>query len=456
MILRRKFKPHQLPAFAYAREKAHPALFMEMRLGKTLVTIRRINMYQPNLPELGLKILIVAPNSALGSWEEELKMEGETSLVWLNGARNRRLKRLQAFDAKWYLLNKEGFISVPEVADFRWDVVVLDESTFIKNIKAKVTRYFLRNFRMVPHRWILTGIPNPESDLEYFTQIQFLDNGFCGCGSFWHFRKRFFHPGYGGFGWSPNKGAADIIRYHVGRRAFIQRRKDIGLEGEKVYERRYLEMPADIRKTYRKAEKEYIIEYHGKQIDTTIWAMQKYIWLRQFCGGFIGKFNMVWQAKIEEIINLLTGELKGEQVVIWFNFNNELKATYNKLIENEFKVGRIYGENTAEHNEEERKQFQAKGYQVILVQQASAQTGMNLSAADTAIYYSMPTGLFALKETEDRIFNMDKKSPLLYIYLLVRKSVDIDLYQALKLKGLTNDISLSRALQASLLERNRA
>ena len=134
----RTLRPHQLEAFKYARSVRHPALFMEMRLGKTLVTIRRVNLYKPLDPQKGLKILIVAPSDVLGSWEDELDLEGEhnhLNLIYGLRTREARLKAIEKNpNTKWYLMNKEGYISVPEIANtnfINWDCVVLDESSFL-------------------------------------------------------------------------------------------------------------------------------------------------------------------------------------------------------------------------------------------------------------------------------------------------------------------------------------
>src|SRR4051812_46336880 len=84
---RRPLRRHQVPAFRYAMLERHPALFMEMRLGKCLVTIRRIQQYKPLNPQLGLKALIVTQSSAIESWIEELHKEGETDFVVLSGTK---------------------------------------------------------------------------------------------------------------------------------------------------------------------------------------------------------------------------------------------------------------------------------------------------------------------------------------------------------------------------------
>jgi len=268
---------HQREAFHYARVTKHPALFLEMRLGKTLVAIRRILLY-PNLQ----RVLIVAPNSALGAWEDELRKEGEPaeSIIYLQGDRSQRLGKL--LDGKvWNLLNKEGFLALPQIAELPWDVVVLDESTFIKNPQAKVTKFFLQNFRDVPHRWILTGMPNPQSDLELWSQLAFLDGEAFGFSNYWAFRRARYEQRLGRYEWAPLPGTQSMVKRTVGARACVIRRKDVDMETERIYQVRRFTLPKKLRETYDTAEKDFVLERDGVEIRKTIFALPAYQWRRR-------------------------------------------------------------------------------------------------------------------------------------------------------------------------------
>ena len=166
-LVRRPLRLYQRVMLQYCLSVQNPALFVQMRLGKTLVTIRSIRIRQ------GRKILIVAPYSALYSWSIELELEQEQNTIELYGSRNERLQVLddQYATGKWFLLNKEGHRILPEIADFSFDIVVIDESTFIKapystRKGSQVTRFYCQNFRDAMHRYILTGTPAPESELD--------------------------------------------------------------------------------------------------------------------------------------------------------------------------------------------------------------------------------------------------------------------------------------------------
>jgi hypothetical protein len=566
--------PHQREAVRYARGQDHPALFMEMRLGKTLPTIRRLLMYAPLRPSTSARFLIIAPNSALGSWERELASEGETDVVFLQGTRAERLELLGS-GARWNMINKEGWLALPEIGNRRycdtcagngtrrrphgttvvnlktdkcdvridrtskwgnqfmikrgqprlasirlyrkwiqeeeqqhlldalmelvnqrlgcwckplachgdvllsllqarmpmetcpdcagaghtqmpskyfWDAVVLDESTFIKNPKAQVTRFFLKNFRDVPHRWALTGLPAPEGPLDLWCQLAWLHGRAFDCGNYWSFRSRRFEPDCMGFDWDPKPGTSEMIEAELARRAFCLRRQDAGMTTPKVYERREVVLPPKMREAYEKAEKLFVLEYEGREVGRTVWATQRWHWLRQLCSGYVDR-RLCWSGKIDELASLLTGELAREQVVVWFAYNGELRACLEALRKKRVRAEVMLGEVKPERRRELERHFRRGWFRALLIQEAVAETGLDLSTADTAIYFSNHPGLEKRAQSEDRLIHPLKKSPCLYIDLVVKDSVEEVVSEKLAVKKWRSQRSFDRAVLAGMRER---
>jgi SNF2 family DNA or RNA helicase len=115
-------------------------LFIEMRLGKTLITINWLK----NLMELGKvrRTLIVCPLTVLPVWQKELSLEGLTALPF-----NTKLVKtpLAAAVAKLpgiFTTNYECItrtdISDPE--KYQWDCVILDETTKIRYPDTQITK----------------------------------------------------------------------------------------------------------------------------------------------------------------------------------------------------------------------------------------------------------------------------------------------------------------------------
>lgn len=439
----RKFRPHQFGMFRYARNTKHPFLHVEMRLGKCLVTIRTVKLYKPLNPSTGLKALVVAPNSALDGWTNDISLDTATpsptnSIVNLAQAqtKKKRITLLQENfdnrDTHWFLLNKEGFVSFPLLlSSMDWDAVIIDEA-FIRNPRAKVTKYFLKNFRDCPHRWFLSGLPAPENDMEYFGPLAWLDGQAFGCHSFWDWRVRDWQPSMlDQHAWVPKQGTKDKVLRTLSERCCVLRRKDAGVEPHKVKETRPVLFPPEIKRVYAKMELDFISASGDYE---TQWATTKYQWLWQLTGGFNENHQLVFDGKQKELLSLLKGELAKEKVVVWFVFNHEIDHTHATLAKQHIPSTFIYGSIPPEERTRRLNSWRSsstifcKSARVLLLQQAVAQTGMDLSASDTAIIYSQPPGQEAQRQTEDRIVSLSKKTTLLYLRLLVPGTVDEDIH----------------------------
>lgn len=400
----------------YTKEKI--PLFLQMRLGKTLITIRRLRREKP-------PFLIVAPNDALISWQTELESEGEKFIV-LQGSKKKRLEKLNLTGYNYFLINKEGYIPLPELRQVDWTAVILDESPFIKNPKAKVTKFFLKNFKDTRIKITLTGTPNPKSDLDYIPQLLFLNPEWLKVNKFWDFRAR--HCYLAGFEWKLKEQGKKILASALSN-AIFRTREDVGIYIPKVYTVRELELPSKLQKIYDSISKNFSLQYNGKEV-LTKYAMQVVQWQKQLATGMI--FNtMVWKGKYNLLLELLEGELKGEKIVLWTNGLPENQFYYNNL-KKRFKIVQINGSTRPAERSEAVKKFNSGYFSLMVVQVSCATYGLNLSTAKTAIYLSCPVGYLPRKQSEDRILNVKGKESLLYIDLITKNTIEEEILQSTK------------------------
>ena len=69
--------------------------------------------------------------------------------------------------------------------------MAIDESTTIKNPKAKRTKNILSIARIANYRRVMTGSPVTKNPLDLYTQCQFLDINHLGHESYYSFRNRY-------------------------------------------------------------------------------------------------------------------------------------------------------------------------------------------------------------------------------------------------------------------------
>lgn len=144
---------HQRMALHWAVNRQHFPCFLEMRTGKSLVAIHQCLHWGAR------KVLLVAPMSTWYDWEHLLGTLGIRSVTLSGPTKQKRERLLKYYHlVDWVIVNPEGVT--------RWgkdfftlidaDVCILDESVFIKNPRAKVTKLCLRYRDKFEHRMVMT------------------------------------------------------------------------------------------------------------------------------------------------------------------------------------------------------------------------------------------------------------------------------------------------------------
>lgn len=447
-LTKRTLWKHQLAAGLWLKDKKTPALFMEMRLGKSLVAIQWCRR------QIGPH-LIVCPKSVIATWINELNQEGITGRrvidltatnTYGNLCGDNEQQKICADGVRFFIVNYERLSIRTHKGDKRgrpsylcsipWGTVVLDESIKIKNPKAKITKVCIKHFRHVNHRLILCGLPNPESELDYITQFLFLHDRVQGASSYWNYRAtHYYPPEFGSYNWTPKIGTRKELKQFVKANAFTLTREKAGLGNKMLTQLRVCVLPIKARKVYQAIEK----EWGYKELTTKFIVVMKGV-LAQITGGRPKDDRLKdakHDAKIDELLYLLETELKHEKVIVWFKYNNELKATLKRLRLAKIKVSTITGKTPNSKRELRRRSLVKGKLRVLLLQIKCAKYGLDLSCCDTQIVFSPTYSYDDHRQSLDRIAHPTKKKPLLTINLVCMDTVDIDVLEAINTKDIT-------------------
>jgi SNF2 family DNA or RNA helicase len=422
-----ELRDYQKRALQFLEQNDCFGLFLDMRLGKTLPVIRRAQSFAG-------RVLVVSDNSALLTWERQLRGEGQM-FVNLQGSRQVRINMLQNLKGvKWVLLNKEAHRAIPEIARLTWDCVVLDESPFIKNPRSAVTKFYLRNFRAVPHRYILTGTPNPESDFDFVCQMLFLRGEFMGCKDFWTWRIRYCRPVV--FSWELRSEHRERFANEIKTYSYSLTRKDAGvLVGKRVKRVKFCELSPTATRTYCNIETNFELEAKGKTI-STVWKMVQFLWLRQLASGIVPESSTFCKHKASLCCDLLQNELSKEPVIVWFAFRRSLRVMQLMLKRHGIRCGVMHGGVVVDKRREVLKRFDEGKLNVLLIQHRIARVGVDLGRSSAAVYYDLPLSLEDFQQTRDRIVVVGKETPLLYVYLTTSGTIDEYALGVLEDKGI--------------------
>jgi hypothetical protein len=195
---------HQLAALAKARGQKAFAYFMEMGTGKTKVTIdETAALYAAKQITAAI---IIAPNGVHRQWRdqitEHLRHDLERDIhVWKKGSWTAAINKLRMFERgkalKILCINVEsvrtpqGRHAIEEMTHFHQCIVVVDESSRIKNPKAQQTKHVIAVGEQAIYRRILSGTPITQGLEDLFTQFKFLDEKIIGFRSFWSYKTYF-------------------------------------------------------------------------------------------------------------------------------------------------------------------------------------------------------------------------------------------------------------------------
>lgn len=419
---------YQREVLQWALPRRHIALFLEMRLGKTIIALRWSKRFSGN-------ILIVCPLSVVDTWINEMEKE---DICPINLAEH---PKLISSVSRYHIINYEklitrgstlpslNMITCPKIP---WEVVMLDESTRIKNPKAKITKACCRYFANVKHKAILSGLPNPESEMDYVEQLRFLYGRFLGCKTYWQFRHTYYNAPSWGWKWTPRMGTIKRIKRYLKVNTCVLTREEVGMANKKINQLRTVILSRVSRKVYDEMEKN--LEY-GELSTKIIPVAMNY--LSQIAGGRPKDrklANGIHNRKITEVLQIVLNELPHERIVIWFRFNKELKAMQQYLKMYKVRCRRITGDTPLDVREKRRRMFHKNRIRVLLLQIKCAKFGTDLSCADSQIYFSNSWSYEDRAQSIERLEHPERTKSIGIIDIVAKDTVDEDVLEVLNHK----------------------
>jgi SNF2 family DNA or RNA helicase len=188
--------PHQIKALQSRKESGLNwyAYLMDQGTGKSLVAIMDIvDLVREDKLD---GVMILCPKTLVNNWIRR-QIHEHLSGDYECGSFQSRMTHNQSMRLKHFVANpkglpiivtnyevlrtEEGFTFAKHFLNkYKRNIIICDESTYIKNHKAALTKrvQVLRNYST--YRRILTGTPMPHRPLDIFSQTEFLNRGLLG------------------------------------------------------------------------------------------------------------------------------------------------------------------------------------------------------------------------------------------------------------------------------------
>jgi SNF2 family DNA or RNA helicase len=456
---------HQLKELERSKDKEYWAYLMEMGTGKTKLTIDGIQyLYDAGLIN---RVLILAPAGVYRNWTgvEIPKHMIESEFVgytyrsaYMRAAERERLDDVvNNYDLSIVATNIETLSSAKGFEWCEWFVrggrtmVIIDESSCIKNTSAARTKNAIKLGRLAKYRRVLTGTPVTQSPLDIFGQGEFLKPGVFGFSSFFKFKMfyaMYVTISYGSRSFPKLTGYRNLneLMNTVSKFASVLTKKDCLDLPEKVYVQREVLLTPEQIELYETLRTTHVHEIEDASISIAN-ALKLMTKFHQIVCGHVkyddGQVKRVPNNRITALIEAIE-ECAGK-VIIFANFVEDILMIAEALKDEhgEHSYVTYAGETDTQTREANAARFRTDpNCRFFVASQRVAGFGLTLVEASTTIYYSNSFSLEHRLQSEDRNHRIGQKNNVTYIDLVADCKIDKRITDALRSKKEVADLFL--------------
>lgn len=460
MKFKYKTKPyeHQRIALERSYDKTNYGYFMEMGCGKSKVLIDNMAwLYDQKKIDTAV---IVAPKGVYRNWQiseipAHLREDIEHEVyVWNpnpNKDQQRHLKEgiEERKKLRILLINVEGFATTKVRKYMEMFIrgssflLAVDESTTIKNPKAKRTKALVAIGKSASFRRILTGSPVTKSPMDLYSQCGFMDTRLLGHDSYYSFQGRYAitrTQRMGSHSFQQIVGYRNLEELSTKLDCFSYRvTKEEALDlPAKIYTVREVNLNEEQRQYYMSLKKAAIVLLNDGELVSAPAVMTQLLRLQQvLCGhlktddGDLVEFKTNRMAALLETVEEMSGK-----VIIWSRFRYDIKKITEELkkVYGCDSTVNYFGDTSDADRQVAIRRFQFEDARFFVANPQTAGFGLTLTAATNVIYYANDFNLETRIQSEDRCHRIGQHHPVTYVDLVTRGSIDEYIVRSLRAK----------------------
>lgn len=359
-----------------------------------------------------------------------------------------------------------GFQFLKDYLNTFSSLLVVDESTIIKNPNSQITKRMLMLGRLAKYRRVVCGEPAPQGPIDYFAQYAFLDERIINCKSFFAYKNIYCEQKViwvnGREIRKPTQAFTDFGKPQFEQRVkpftIRIRKADVLTElPEKNYIKRKFILSPSARKVYDQLKEDFFAELQLEgtkrgEVNATM-AAARAIRLHQVaCGhvpvdtGLGGEVQYeIESGRFEALCEIVDERPESAKTIIWAHYRHTIDQLVRDLGKRygEDSVRHIYGGLTEEDRTEALQSFKgSKKVRFLVANAATAGWGLTLTEADAAVYYANSYNWEHRLQSEDRIHRIGQTADSVDYYDIVAEgTVDEKILEILKSKAdFTNSV----------------
>lgn len=451
-----KYSPHDYQIYATNFILEHPvaAVFLDMGLGKSIITLSAI--FDLCLDSFQVrKVLVIAPlRVARDTWPAEIKkwnhLNGLSYSVAVGSEAERKTALLQ--NTFLHIINRENVQWLIEESGipFDYDMVVIDELSSFKSYQAKRFRSLLKVRPMIKRIVGLTGTPSSNGLMDLWAEFRVLDMGQRLGRFITHYRARYFQPdkrnGQVVFSYKPLPGAEDAIYREISDITISMKATDHLKMPECVMNEVLVDLTAKERKIYEAMKNDLVVSLGGEEIDAGNAAALGNKLSQMANGAVYGEDKRVFSIhdkKLDALEDLIEAA-NGKPVLVAYWFKHDLERIQKRL-------HKLHIPFSTMDSSDSITRWNRGEIPVALIHPASAGHGLNIqSGGSTLVWFGLTWSLELYQQTNARLWRQGQKAETVVIHHIITKNtIDERIMSALHKKDRTQS-ALIDAVKANL------
>lgn len=447
-----KFMPHdyQKRAMELVIKIPKVGLFLDMGLGKTVITLTAIQELMYDRFEIS-RVLVIAPKRvAEDTWtREHAKWDHlkDLRISKVLGNEQQRIRALRA-EADIYVIGRDNVIWLINYYQglrkgWPFDMIVIDELSSFKNPQAKRFRALKKAMPSVSRVVGLTGTPSPNGLMDLWAEVYLLDQGERLGNTLGAYRERYFRPGarngYVVYKWEPFRNAQKEIEDKISDICISMSAADYLKLPKRIDNVIPVQLSPDEMEAYKRMERDQLLQIEDDDI-AALNAAAVMTKLLQIANGSVytneGKVVKIHEAKLEALAEIV--DTTDSPVLVFYSYKHDLAAIQGKI-----KGARIL------ENEKDISDWNAGRVQVLLAHPASVGYGLNLQeGGHVIVWYGLTWSLELYQQANARLYRQGQEKPVIIHHLIAEGTADEEVMAALQ-----NKDTSQAALLAALKER---
>ena len=433
------FFRHQILSIYFGTIFPSAGIFLKMGLGKTYcaINIMKFRMFHSGVR----RTWIITPKSLIPQWEEQIEKffpELKNKILSVYDLSQIRGKDLNTITANVVIVNYEKILKILDRLN-SVDMLILDESTLVKNYRAKRTKAALYLSEKVRFKLVLTGTPMMNNPDEVWSQY-YIINPYCYNMSYYAFRGTYFYKPKDSRNWKFRPSKAKYFKRLLYTQAIRFKHEEVPeYKGKKIVKYCPVSLNPQHREIYNDTAMGVIDELErlkGYSITKGLPILGK---LRQITSGFLILNKKDDKGKLLSKVIKLDGESnkinyvctlaeravkEGNSVVIAVNFVHTGKIIRKTIEGKGIKTAIIYGQQNAVKRKENEMDFKRGKVKVMISQLRTGGLGLDFKNANVVIFAEEDYSPKVNEQAAYRIVRLVQKKKCFIFFVYTKDTID--------------------------------